>query len=442
MKHRHVAVGFLVLPQDRAFFRRPEPFRAAAESVAESEGPKPWTVAGCVRNALLKVASGELKNALEYPRKVVRSVPPGTLEKALEEGTSLFLGTWIVEVRPDTPDRIERAWWPRPAHLVKYEPENGDSEKTDLLRLEKVGNAALAFSGHDGTVRREYGFRTPEPPEPGSDVEPLGHYVDSEAIPEILAGRPPRDVEDRVARFEELLHPELHVGIKLRESKTVDEGHLYAAKFLRPSRSPEEGGHRVGFLTVLTVPEDAWEDDVLDAFPSPDGRLGRGRHAWVIPLRPEEWVPVAFPEVEDPGRGYRGLYLETPTPFPRGNLRFPSPGDRLEAEIATVRPGDPRDDVLPVELGTTGLSADVLADRVPATRRVSTWSGSRASPDHLAAAEGTVLALEGPETDPGTPLLLFPRTEGEGGDLLTSRLAFHLSGVGTAYALRIRGNDA
>ncbi|AAM02511.1 type III-B CRISPR module-associated protein Cmr3 [Methanopyrus kandleri] len=441
MTARHVAVGFLVLPQDRAFFRRPEPFRAAAESVAESEGPKPWTVAGCVRNALLEVTDGDLGEVLEYPRKLVRSAPPGSIGEALGE-TALFLGTWVVEVRPGAPDRLERVWWPCPAHLARYEPESG-GEAVDLLRVEEVGDAAIAFSGHDEALRRRYGFMTPKPPRPGSDVETPGRYVDTGTISKILAGRTPArrtpDLEDNVAGPGELLRPELHVGVKLVGLKTADEGYLYAARFLRPGRSPVDGGSLVGFLTVLAVPEDAWDDGVLEDLPSPGGRLGRGRHAWVIPLRAGDWSDDVFPEVEEPEGDLPGLYLETPTPFPEGDVRSSSPGDRLKAEAVLVRPGSPRDRVLQVELEVSEVESEVLADRVIETRRVSTWSGKRASPDHLAAAEGTVLALGKLDVDPGTPLLLFPRMGDEDRELLASRLAFHLSGVGTAYALSLPG---
>ena len=431
-----MAVGFLVLPQDRAFFRRPEPFRAAAESVAESEGPKPWTVAGCVRNALLRTADGDLREALEYPRRLVRSTPPESVGDALGE-TTLFLGTWVVEARPETPDRIERIWWPRPAHLVRYEPEGEDGEEIDLLRVEEVGSAAVAHSHRDAIHTRRFGFRTPRPPRPGSDVEAPGRYVDAETIPRILAGRAPKSVN--AAEAGELLHPEVHVGVKLTRTKTAEEGYLYASRFLRPGRPPEAGRSLVGFLTVLIAPEDAWDEGVLKGLPSPDGRLGRGRHAWVIPLPAREWADGVLPEVEEPAGRLPGLYLETPTPFPTGNARSSTPESRLRAEAVIVRPRDREDHVLTVKLDLKELDSEVLADRVPGTRRVSTWSGNRASPDHLAAVEGSVLALRDLKLSPGTPLLLFPRTEGEEESLLASRLAFHLSGVGTAYALSLPG---
>ncbi|MEO2241529.1 MAG: type III-B CRISPR module-associated protein Cmr3 [Euryarchaeota archaeon] len=433
---RHVAIGFLIMPQDRAFFRRPEPFRAAAESVVESEGPKPWTVAGCVRNALLRTADGDLREVLEYPRKLARSTPPESIGDALEE-TALFLGTWVVEVRPETPDRIERVWWPRPAHLVKYEPEGEEEEEIDLLRVEEVGGAAIAHSHHDTIHTRRYGFRTPKPPRPGSDVEAPGRYVDAETVPQILAGRAPKDVN--AAEAGELLHPELHVGVKLTRTKTVEEGHLYATRFLRPGQSHEDVRTLVGFLTVLIVPEDAWDEGVLRDLPSPDGRLGRGRHAWVIPLRAREWMDGVFPEVGEPEGNLPGLYLETPTPFPTGNARSSAPESRLRAEAVLVRPGSQEGRTLTVELEPTELDSEVLADRVPGTRRVSTWSGKHASPDHLAAVEGSVLALKDLKINPGTPLFLFPTTKGEDEGLLASRLAFHLSGVGTAYVLSLPG---
>jgi len=433
---RHVAIGFLVLPQDRAFFRRPEPFRAAAESVVESEGPKPWTVAGCVRNALLKAADGDLREALEYPRKLVRSAPPESIGEALGE-TSLFFGTWVVEVRPETPDRIRRIWWPRPSHLVKYEPEGEEGEEIDLLRVEEVGSAAIAHSHRDAIHTRRFGFKTPRPPKPGSDVEAPGRYVSAETIPQILAGRAPKDVN--AAKAGELLHPEIHVGVKLTRVKTAEEGYLYATRFLRPGRSPEDERSLVGFLTVLIVPEDAWDEGALENLPSPDGRLGRGRHAWVIPLPAREWADGVLPEVEEPAGRLPGLYLETPTPFPTGNARSSAPKNHLRAEAIIIRPKGREGRVLTVDLRPTELDSEVLADRVPGARRVSTWSGRRASPDHLAAVEGSVLALRDLGLSPGTPLLLFPTTEGEDESLLASRLAFHLSGVGTAYATSLPG---
>ncbi|MBC7289581.1 MAG: type III-B CRISPR module-associated protein Cmr3, partial [Armatimonadetes bacterium] len=258
---------WLLRPIDVLFFRGPQPFDAGEWGFVQSLFPPlPSTVQGMVRTALLEAACedlGRYQQGCVGCSRAPNDCPvrqavgaPGSPTPASLAIRGPYLVKWLAEsaqAGSDPPRRIVR-YFPAP-YDIRVPSDGGDPFVLDVpeeATMTDIGKVHLPMA-------------------PDNKRGQPAAWISENGLKDYLLGNPVH--RDDLLWPEDVIVHEQRVGIKQsKDTKHVEEGHLYAIEAVRLRHDPKTGDSYGLGITVTGVP-----DGILSALPRAVRLGGEGR---------------------------------------------------------------------------------------------------------------------------------------------------------------------